>query len=231
LNSTDRLDVAVAAICEDLLARSNREVCWRDLDEEVLFREVVACILGSRVSFEMALAATERLAEEGLLQFCGDNDAYRKRVEDALSRPLFHPAWIRPRRYRFPRLRSKAVASTAAAFYGERGSIKAWLARCPDASSARRGMIAKASGVGPKQASMILRNISFCDTLAVLDAHVIRFMNLRRIGERLPRVSTLHDYERAESTLLDYARTCGWPMAVLDQAVWVVMRVYSGHSS
>jgi N-glycosylase/DNA lyase len=176
----------------------------------------------------MALAATSRLARAGLLRFSGDESRYRLRVEEILSKPLSHPDWERCRRYRFPKTRSWALASTAAAFYVGGGSIKGWLGRFPDSRSARRGIVEKASGIGPKQASMILRNIHFCDELAILDSHLMCFMRLRGIADLEPnRISTLAGYEAAERRFLNYARRTGWAPAVLDQAIWVVMRVYA----
>jgi N-glycosylase/DNA lyase len=227
----ERIEVAIDALCQELSVHRTVRPVWQDLSEDRVFREVAASILGSRVSFEMALAATDRLAEEGLLQFRGDQSDYLLRVEEALCQPLSYPAWERCRRYGFPRTRSRALASTAAAFYADGGTIKGWLARSPDSRSARRGMVEKAAGIGPKQASMVLRNIGFCDRLAILDSHLMRFMRLRGIGDPGPlRVSTLEGYEKAEHSFLNYARRSGWPPAVLDQAVWLVMRVSARRS-
>jgi N-glycosylase/DNA lyase len=73
---------------------------------------------------------------------------------------------------------------------------------------------------------MFLRNIGFSDRLAILDSHVLRFMKLRGIADSKPsQIATLEGYEEGESRFLDYARLSRWPLAVLDQAVWVVMRV------
>jgi len=229
--TTDRIDIAIDAVCQELAARRTDVSGWEELREDAIFREVAASILGSRVSFEMALAATERLAEVGLLSFPGDEGVYLRRVEDILSKPLSHPDWNRWRRYRFPKTRSRALASTANAFYASGGSIKVWLRSFRDSRSARRGFVEKASGIGPKQASMILRNIRFCDELAILDSHLMRFMRLRGLTDPEPtRISTLEGYEAVERKFLDYARRSGWPAAVLDQAVWVVMRVHASCS-
>jgi len=222
----EALDSAIDGVCQELATKRVECSGWPKLTEHAIFREVAASILGSRVSFEMASAATQRLADEGLLTFRGDDRSYFLRVKETLGQPLSHPRWSRPRRYRFPSVRSKALTSTAVAFYAGGGTIKGWLNGFPDGQSARRAMVARAAGVGPKQASMILRNIGFCDDLAVLDSHLMRFMRLRGlVNGQAVRVSTLNGYERVESRFLDCARKAGWPAAVFDIAVWIVMRV------
>jgi len=225
----ERIDAAIDAVCRELVATPHNGDGWRELGEHVIFREIVASILGSRVSFEMALVATRRLAEEGLLERPGAGLLYLRRVEAILSEPMLHPDWNRCRRYRFPKTRSKALASTATSFYSDGGSIKTWLSTFGDSRSARRGLIKKASGVGPKQASMILRNIRFCYDVAVLDSHLLRFMKLRGICHTEPhQISTLAGYEEAERRFLSFADRTLWPITVLDQAIWLVMRVYPG---
>ena len=79
---------------------------------------------------------------------------------------------------------------------------------------------------------MILRNIGFSDELAILDSHLLRFIGLRGIAD-VPANNrlTLPVYEMIEAKFLGYARSVGWPTAILDQAIWVVMRVYAkGHA-
>jgi N-glycosylase/DNA lyase len=229
--SATAVESAVSAVCRDLQMRARVQKAWVELEEANLFREIVACILGSRVSFEMAVSATERLEQMGLLDFSGTVDRYKLSVEGALSKPLSHPRWRRPRRYRFPAARSTAISLTANSFYGDGEGIKPWLSRFPNGCSARRDLLAFATGVGPKQASMFLRNINYCDTLAILDSHMMRFMDLLDIGCGVRRVASIAEYERAESRLMEYAEARSVPMATLDQAVWVVMRVCSRRAS
>jgi N-glycosylase/DNA lyase len=83
-----------------------------------------------------------------------------------------------------------------------------------------------ATGIGPKQASLFLRNTGFGGELAVLDVHVLRFMEYMGLCPKVPKtVSTLREYEALEQILLGYARGLGWGLQVLDQAIWISMRV------
>ena len=223
----ERIEIAVNRICGELMSLQSEPCAWNERSEADLFRETVASILGSRVHFEMALAATDALAGEGLLEFCGNEGSYGGRVEAVLSRPLCHPNWSRGRRYRFPKCRARFLAKTATAIYANGGSFKGWLAELGDGRAARRYLVEKASGIGPKQASMILRNIGFCDHIAILDSHLMRFMHLRGLSDHAPRhVASLKRYEEVEARFLDYVERSGWPTPVLDQAIWIVMRVY-----
>lgn len=223
----DRIEAAIGRVCQEIVSQLSPATEWQERTEQDVYREVVACILGSRVSFEVALAATDALAEDGLLRDFGDEKAYAKRVIGVLSQPLFRPEWPKCRRYRFPQARGQAIARTAAAFYADGGSVKDWLSGFHDALSARRHLVEKAKGVGPKQASMVLRNVGFSDELAILDSHLLRFMGMKGLlPGKASFVATLKGYEIAERKFLAYSSEMGWPTGILDQAVWIVMRVY-----
>ena len=72
---------------------------------------------------------------------------------------------------------------------------------------------------------MFLRNIGRSYDLAILDSHVLRFMDIQDI---LPmtqaRIGTVAGYERAERTVVDYAVTLGYPVGYLDWAIWATMK-------
>lgn len=215
---------AVVSVSNAIVADRER-VSWPEVSEYKVFREVVGAILGSQVSFELALSALDALDRDGALHFDKNVDSYRKRIRSVLLLPLENERWKRPRRYRFPDSKAWSIASTAAAFYGCDTPIKQWLASQPDARVARRELVERAHGLGPKQASMALRNIGFAHTFAVLDAHVLRYMRLTKWMRGLPRTSVLSVYERVEARFLDYASWLGHDVDVVDKAVWVVMRV------
>jgi N-glycosylase/DNA lyase len=223
----DRIEAAVVAVCHEICSQMSEVTDWLERTEREVYREVVASILGSQVSFEMALAATDAIEAEGLLNYTGDRKGYAKRVTQVLCQSLCRPEWERNRRYRFPKARGEAIASTAETFYKNSGSIKDFLECYHDPFSARRYIVGQAKGIGPKQASMVLRNIGYSDDLAILDTHLLRFMDLFGLREASSSsVSTLRSYEKAEKDFLAYSFKAGWPAGILDQAVWVVMRVY-----
>ena len=95
----DRIEVAIGRVCQEMVSQLSPATRWPERTEQDLYREVVASILGSRVSFEVALAATDALAQEGLLHYFGDEEAYAQQVIGVLSRPLSRPEWPKCRRY------------------------------------------------------------------------------------------------------------------------------------
>ena len=81
-------------------------------------------------------------------------------------------------------------------------------------------------GIGPKQASLFLRNVSYTCDLAILDIHVLRYMTWI---EAVPNVSlpprSLNEYEHIEEGFRRHAVELGVPVGSLDLAVWVTVRV------
>ena len=223
----DKIEAAVVAVCQEIFSQMSEITEWFERTEKDLYREVVACILGSQVSVEMALAAPDALEADGLLNYSGDREEYEKCVTQVLLQPLIWPEWQRSRRYRFPKARGEAIANTAATFYENGGSIKDFLDGFQSPFSARRHFVEHVRGIGPKQASMVLRNIGFSDDLAIIDTHLLQFMNMRGLRKNSSSsVSTLKSYEKTEKDFLAYSCKTGWPTGILDQAIWVVMRVY-----
>ena len=222
-----RIEGAISAVCNEIFSSQDSPVDWMERSEEELFREAIACILGSQVSYEMALAATDALEENGLLTYSGDEVSYAKSIAAVLSMPLYRPEWGGARRYRFPESKAKAISATAEYFYRDGNTFQKFLMETDCPISTRRLMVKNAKGIGPKQASMLLRNIGVSHEFAILDTHLLRFMGM--IGLKAPKqnsLSSLAAYEKIEQNFMEYSDRSGWPIDILDQAIWIVMRVY-----
>jgi thermostable 8-oxoguanine DNA glycosylase len=89
---------------------------------------------------------------------------------------------------------------------------------------ARRLLIQNVPGLGPKQSSLLLRNLGRGEHLAVLDRHVLLFMHTLGFIGQIESIADVAGYERIESTFLAYADYRRLPADALDLAVWVVMR-------
>ncbi len=195
---------------------------WREYD---LRRELIGCILGSQVRHEMAVAAMENLEFAGLLDdACWidyEDEDFQYRVLDVLAgRNCDLP---RSGCYRFPKVRSKQLAHVRNAL--ARVPLVTRLNDCNVAKYLRKNLVTDISGLGPKQASMFLRNIGRSYDLAILDTHVLRFMDMQ---ELLPieqaRIGTVAGYERVEGIAIEYAETLGYPAGYLDWAIWATMK-------
>jgi N-glycosylase/DNA lyase len=197
------------------------------LDEYLLRKELVCCILSSRVRFEMASRAIELIEQAGLLDnswWDGERSDFRSQVSFALSGQsrVAVPRWS----YRFHKTRSEYLARAR-----DRLAVRSMsdrLSEFPDPFEARRMLVKDFSGLGPKQSSMFLRNIGRGSTLAILDTHILRFMQLRDlITARELNVGDLKSYERIEQRIAAYASQSGFQLGTLDWAVWATMRAAS----
>lgn len=93
-----------------------------------------------------------------------------------------------------------------------------------DARDLRRELTRLRCGVGPKQASLFLRNVGTSNDLAVLDTHSLRFMRIVGLAPSATPPRDLRDYERREERLRAYALGFAQPMGLFDAALWIVMR-------
>lgn len=187
--------------------------------------ELIACILGSRVRYETARAYAE-LVRDRVIKASGEivgTSSLASRVQVSLSDP---PHRIRTRfgRYPFPNVRAGWVADSL--IQACRWEWDKWLHEAESGPlQARREVVRTLPGLGPKQASLFLRNVSARARVAVLDVHVIGYMKL--VTPRLMKRqnwSTLGTYEELETVYLRYAEQVGADPRVLDVTIWLVMR-------
>lgn len=195
---------------------------WADKPEAKLWHELVACILGSNVRFEQARDATQSLKFAGLLKW----QTHLKRPtswQRQMERFLRGDFGLRSR-YRFPQLAASRICTTAQNIYGGGDGLKDLLKRSPDPSSARLKLIDLVHGVGPKQASLYLRNIGYAQEFAIIDRHVLQFMKLMGFSAELVRLTSFEQYVFLEQVLQTYTRSWQVSFASVDTAIWVVMR-------
>jgi N-glycosylase/DNA lyase len=226
----DRLELALRAALEGLqeMQLDRAPIRWR---EENLWSELVACLLGSAVPFALAHTFAEHLKQGGFLNvdnFRSDPNSFEQRLAAELERPLPVPigASVVYRRYRFPRLRARHICRTACQFQESGHGLQQLLESCDSEAEMRRRLVGICVGIGPKQASLFLRNAGWATGLAILDVHVLRFMGIAVCNNPVhPPGSCLKTYEKIEKRLRRYAEEFGARLAELDAAIWVVMRV------
>ncbi|ONN64993.1 hypothetical protein [Herbaspirillum sp. VT-16-41] len=221
--SPQQLIDAVATLCPDIAQRvaSHSE----SFSEERLWWELSVCVLSSQVSFQVAIAAADAISESALLH---DKDVPLIGLADKLENVLSHVVRVRGKHktYRFPNARAKQLAETRRVVIAATdGSLGDLLARFADAHSAREWLVEHACGLGPKQASMFLRNVGVSYDLAILDRHVLNYMAEIGIAKNTRGViSMLNRYLVFEAALSDHAKTLGHSVGILDWAIWIVMR-------
>jgi N-glycosylase/DNA lyase len=224
-----KIEAAIKKLCEEI-SEQDYSLAWHNINEQDLLSELISCILGSRVSYEMAIAAAEKIKEAGLFDMSYYDypiNSYEYIIYNILKGPLHQPGWAKTRFYRFPKTRANYIARTVKLIYKKGGSLKSYLKSFGTAFEARQKLISLSVGLGPKQSSLFLRNIGFTNELAIIDSHILSFLYLSGVIEtnRLI-IGSIKNYEIVESTLQNYAKCLGFTLGCLDLAIWIVMRVY-----
>lgn len=228
--SLPAIENAIREVYFALDKKDHQSPSWAKMTEDNLWRELVACILGSRVRFEVAHSAVERIEKKQLLgqvRRSSRFDLYERDVMDALSgKTLVKDSSGSQSRYPFFRMRANQIRRAAERLYGGRGSIREFLDDPRDIRKARRRLASEVSGLGPKQASLFLRNIGYATHVAVLDVHVLTYMSwVGLTNMSVKSVSTVRKYEKLEDSFIKHSDSFGYTPDRFDLAVWVVVKV------
>lgn len=184
--------------------------------EYALRRELVACILGSQVRYEMAEMALSRIESSGLLQDDWWKMQRAKKFEGLMLDVLSLG-------YRFPKIRARQIAGVRDSLSNQSLSERLYMER--DAKSLRQYLVVNLPGVGPKQASMFLRNVGHSHDLAILDTHVLQYLEMQElIAQKQINIGSVRAYERTELIAKEYANMLGYPVGYLDWAIWATMK-------
>ena len=217
-----QVQTAVASICPEIQLRVSSAAPVTS--ERALWWDLSSCILSSQVPYSLATAAADSLDHKGLLHDKVRHDQVEAPIFNVLSKPLSVKGTRR--KYRFPAAKASQLATTYQRIRSEADSLATLLDSFATASEARQWLIENAPGLGPKQASMFLRNVGVSYDLAILDRHVLDYMEL--VGLRAPSARTvlsLPSYIDTEDLLRDHAADTRCPVGILDWAIWIVMRV------
>lgn len=230
--TVDIINQTIRAMCLEVETHASAAQNWQQMPEEEFLYEAAICVFGSQMVFEMAVATADRLREKKLLQpaACGRSvQVIERKVIAALSDPLPIPVcngaqrWVRPR---FKNRLASLLARTIIEIYGQSRSIRGFLFDARNAREARETLMQHVWGFGPKQASLFLRRVGYCADLAVLDVHVLDYLQLTRGLSLSPsKLGSLSLYEEIENTFREISAEFGHSMGCVDLATWLTMRV------
>lgn len=218
-----RLEHAVAVICPEIETRAKRS--QKVLDERNLWWELSCCLLSSQVPYALAVAAADALDKRQLLLGAPECRAeLTEEIFGILRQPVLVNGSLR--NYRFPGSKSVQLACARISVSQECGTLGSLMSAFENAPSARAWLVSNVSGIGPKQASMFMRNAGISYDLAVLDRHVLNYMKAIGLYHGTEQaISKLPQYHRHEITLISHADRLGFAVGLLDWAIWIVMRV------
>lgn len=226
------INQTIRAMCLEVKAQGSSLQDWQLMTEDELLYEAAICIFGSQILFEMAVSTADRLRELGLIRpsLRGKSaEEFEQHVADALSDPLPMTdgkggvRWVRPR---FKNRLASLLTSTIVELYEQSQSIRGLLFSAGNAKEARELLTQHIWGFGPKQASLFLRRVGHCADLAVLDVHVLDYLQLARgISLSPSKLGRLSFYEEIEEIFREIAADFGHSLGCVDLATWLTMRV------
>jgi N-glycosylase/DNA lyase len=231
LNKSD-IENIVLNVSSHVETLKNNYNTWESLSEQKLWEELVSCILGSRINFEIAFFYTEQLSKKGLLDI-------EKILKDPTSavfsiRDLLNSSMYKSKvtgnfgKYPFHQSRSEYIIRTALNIYEwNHTSLKMILSQYDCEFDARDAIHELSIGIGYKQSSLFLRNIGFSQNLAILDTHVLKYMVFMDLLSGFSKIDIANKkkYVQTENILNNYAIACNKNISRLDIAIWVVMRL------
>jgi N-glycosylase/DNA lyase len=217
---------AIREVCFALEEKCHQSPCWTSMTEDDLWRELVACILGSRVRFEVAHSAVERMERRRLFCERRRSSRFQQYEQDVMAALSERDTPGELNRYPFFRIRANQIRRAAERLYKSKDTLRSFLEDSRDIRDARRRLALEVSGLGPKQASLFLRNIGYAAHVAILDIHVLTYMSWVGLTEMPMRsVPTVRKYEALEDAFIEHAYSFGYTPDRFDLAVWVVVKV------
>jgi N-glycosylase/DNA lyase len=142
-------------------------------------------------------------------------------VFDALKNPLVG--------YRFPRSRAQQIAASWFCYSQLLGEYHKYIESFETEREARAEVIKKFPGLGPKQASMFLRDIGYARHLAIIDRHILWYLEGRYGVGTSGSWTGLKQYEDYEAILQEEAESHDVELGVYDRALWCAARQIRGH--
>lgn len=223
-----QIESAIAELCKDIERVVDRKD-YTSMSEQDLTFELLICILGSGVRYELSLAYASavqgRLIRRNLKSRVNINDTIHL-VEEILNSPVFSPVNGKTyHRYRYPKRAASHIAEALCNIYGKYGTFTKMISSINTASHLRRELISLCPGIGPKQSSHYVKNIGFADSVAILDRHILNYLRLIYGVDICPRqVSKIDKYEEIERSFIDKASKFNHAVSIVDQSMWFVMR-------
>lgn len=187
----------------------------KQLSAQEIWKQKVFCILSSRFSAHRAATISERFLDAVPVFNYSLSFA---RLQDACFEFLRSPSIG----YRFPRTRAEQISLAWFPFAQIKDQYHEYVQSFETEEAARRDIVTVFPGMGLKQASMFLRNIGASESLAVIDVHLLEFLEIchgRKVDQLTPR-----RYLEAEGILRREASNYDMSLNAFDPIVWAAVK-------
>lgn len=225
-----RIDEAVKGLCHDVESLVHNK-SHTEMTEDELAYELAICILGSGVRYEVCISYASVLKQGNYLsrEFILCKDA-RGLLEDVLSSPVNSVTGDSIyNKYRYPVRGADHILRAFSNIYTKYSCFKDLIESHNESDVLRRQLINICPGIGPKQASHYLKNVGHTCNVAILDRHIIKYMEMSS-GVHISsyNVSKIDRYEEIENKFIELTRNFGFSASVVDQSLWFIMRALGG---
>lgn len=209
-----RLEAAAIDLGRDI---ASRKIFGSPAGFDVMVRETLLAVTASRMRWELACDIVDQLLKKARVKKGGSEFTICVGAKAIASAAV---------RHRFP----ERYGNWLDELFANHGGVFASVARLMESGDSpaaiRKELVRQVPGVGPKAASLLLRNVGLGGSLAVLDVHLLDFMRLVGLSDGTVRtLTTITRYEAQENLFVAYAEYRRVPADALDLAAWTVMRL------
>ena len=194
------------------------------LGEDELYLNALICILSSQVPFEIAQLYAEKIFRRGRVGGIYKTLTYSTALS-LLSGPVISNG--RKRHYRFPKTRAAWIATNQRNIISDKFYFSKIIYSGDDPSVIRAWLAMNVMGLGLKQASMFIRTALMNDSFAILDRHILRYLNIIGLMPSVPKAVSENTYFELEDLFIRHARFRGFGVDLFDHATWITMRSLS----
>ncbi|MBN1151482.1 N-glycosylase/DNA lyase [candidate division WOR-3 bacterium] len=170
-------------------------------EENVIFKELVFCILTPQSSAKRCWSAVESLDKDGLLYDGGQKDI----SELLVKKTRFHNC----------KSQNIILARRMLEKPGFSGILY-----IDDDFAMRDQLVSNVRGFGFKEASHFMRNIGRGEKVAILDRHILRCMMALKVMDKLPGSMSKKKYLETETMFSDLSQKLSIPLPHLDLVLW-----------
>jgi N-glycosylase/DNA lyase len=203
------------SVCADIFCRAVSSPVTRDV--RVVQAELVFCLLsGFSVSYELACSAANCVTQLDPFNPRWTDDRLHETLLSELCKPQFEPrgAGGQLRRYRFPQMKAGLLLRARGWVTAQGNVLETLLAQASDQE--RRQLLCECPGLGPKSATLLLRNIGLANHLAIVDVHIRRAL----VAAGRVDVRSAMCYEAAERAFLTWCDDLHAAAPAFDLFLW-----------
>jgi N-glycosylase/DNA lyase len=230
LITISNINRSIVEVCKSI-DKTNNIGKWMEMRESDLIKEMIVCVAGSQMPYFMSIAIAERLESKNIscfMQGSESDETIRQLISLELALPITWEASDGRIVNSLPRFKNRIVEliiKTRKNIYGGGCTLMSILRSASSAKVARSNISLAVCGFGPKQASLFLRRIGYCNDFAVLDTHIIDYLKLATGNDYPKTFSTISSYEQVENVFKKQFYLNNENIGSLDLATWVTMRV------